>query len=539
VHHIHRGRHYSEELGRLGTPVALMLETAPLRLLYSRTRFMAVSDATARDLVAHGVPERLIDVNRNGAGGNGYGPGPETKRPTVLYLGRLKRYKHVERLLDVAEALPWATMDIAGDGDARPALEGAIAARELGGRVRLHGYVDEHRKVELLRRAWVHVTASVAEGWSLTVMEAAACATPSVALAAGGLPESIVDGRTGLLARDEAELVAHTKRLVEDAALRARLGKGALKRARKFSWERTAGRTLEVLDAMRSEAAPTRSERPGLASGLAGAAILTNTMALTVTPDASPSRSVPPGPAPVRLVSDPQPATPLVSALIPAYNEAETIVEVVQQVADLPLRTEIIVVDDGSVDGTRDALEGLIEAQLPGLQVISHARNRGKGAAIRTALAASRGDVVVIQDADLEYDPRGLPRLLEPILDGRADVVYGTRLRGGGEPQRAHMFWHYAGNRFLSLLTNVLYNTTISDMEVGHKAFRGDLLRSIELVSNGFGFEPEVTAKLLRHGQVRLFEVPIAYYGRTYDEGKKATWRDGVTALALLVRHRI
>jgi glycosyltransferase involved in cell wall biosynthesis len=243
-------------------------------------------------------------------------------------------------------------------------------------------------------------------------------------------------------------------------------------------------------------------------------------------------------PDPVTL-QEPAPLTPLVSALVPAFNEEETIEEVVHQLAALPLRTEIVVVDDGSVDGTRDALDRLVESQVPGLTVIHHPRNRGKSAAIRTALAASHGEVVVIQDADLEYDPRELPRLLEPIFDGRADVVYGTRLRGGGEPQRAHLFWHYVGNRFLSLLTDVLYNTTISDMEVGYKAFRGDLIRSIELVSNGFGFEPEVTAKLLRRGQVRLYEMPIAYYGRTYDEGKKITWRDGVTALALLLRFRI
>jgi glycosyltransferase involved in cell wall biosynthesis len=237
--------------------------------------------------------------------------------------------------------------------------------------------------------------------------------------------------------------------------------------------------------------------------------------------------------------STPERSDPLVTVVVPAYNEAETIAEVVQGVAALPLLTEIIAVDDGSVDGTGEALDRLVAGGVPRLHVIHHERNLGKTAAIRSALVASRGDVVVIQDADLEYDPRELPRLLEPIFDGRADVVYGTRLRGGGEPQRAHLFWHYVGNRFLSLLTDVLYNTTISDMEVGYKAFRGDLLRSIDLVSDGFGFEPEVTAKLLRRGQVRLYEMPIAYYGRTYDEGKKITWRDGLTALVLLLRFRI
>jgi glycosyltransferase involved in cell wall biosynthesis len=540
VHHIHRGRHYTEELGRLGTPVALALETAPLRFLYGRTRFMVVSEDTARDLATHGVPERLIDVNRNGAGGDGYRPGPEAERPTILYLGRLKRYKHVERVLDVGAALPEVTLEIAGEGDARPGLENAIAARGLEGRVRLHGFVDERRKVELLQRAWVHVTASMAEGWSLTVMEAAACGTPSVARSAGGLPESILHGRTGLLADDDGELVRHTRRLVEDATLRHRLGRNAVERARDFSWERTAQRTLGLLEEVRARSAAPAA-RPGLAAGLAGAGMLTNAMTLTVAPEQSVPHHTRPRarPRPVRVVPDHDPTAPLVSVLVPAYNEAATIAEVVKEVAALPMRTEIVVVDDGSVDQTNAVLDALVEAQVPGLRVLRHERNCGKTAAIRTALAASRGDVVAIQDADLEYDPRELPRLLEPIVAGRADVVYGSRLRGGGEPQRAHMFWHYVGNRFLSVLTSVLYNTTISDMEVGHKAFRGDLIRSIDLRSNGFGFEPEVTAKLLRRGRVRLFEMPIAYYGRTYEEGKKARWRDGVTALAILVRHRI
>ena len=163
--------------------------------------------------------------------------------------------------------------------------------------------------------------------------------------------------------------------------------------------------------------------------------------------------------------------------------------------------------------------------------------NRGKGAAVRVGIAQSRGDIVVIQDADLEYSPEDLPRLLDPLLRGVADAVYGTRLRGG-EPQRAHLFWHYAGNRFLSLLTNVLFNTTISDMEVGYKAFRGDLIRGLRLVSDDFRFEPEVTAKILRRRASALYEVPIAYYGRTFAEGKKITWRDGIRALGALLRFR-
>jgi glycosyltransferase involved in cell wall biosynthesis len=226
---------------------------------------------------------------------------------------------------------------------------------------------------------------------------------------------------------------------------------------------------------------------------------------------------------------------PLVSVLVPAYNEVATIEGVVRRVAELPLRLEIVVVDDGSVDGTSAVLERLRD-ELPALRVERQA-NAGKGAAVRRAISVSTGDFVVIQDADLEYDPADIPTLLGPLLDGRADAVYGTRLRGG-MPQRAHLFWHYAGNRFLSLLTNVMFNTTISDMEVGYKAFRGDVVRSIDLVSDDFRFEPEITAKILRRG-ARLYEVPISYYGRTYAEGKKITWRDGFLAVGALVRFRV
>jgi len=223
---------------------------------------------------------------------------------------------------------------------------------------------------------------------------------------------------------------------------------------------------------------------------------------------------------------------PLVSVLVPAYNEAATIVDVLRSVNEkVPFRTEVIVVDDGSTDATADLAEA-----VPGTIVLRHGINRGKGAAVRTGIARSTGEVVVIQDADLEYDPVDIPRLLEPLTRGVADVVYGSRLRGG-EPQRAHLFWHYAGNKLLSLVTGVLYNTTLSDMEVGYKAFRGDLIRSIELVSEDFAIEPEMTAKLLRRN-VRVYEVPISYYGRTFDEGKKITWRDGFTALVTLVRFR-
>jgi glycosyltransferase involved in cell wall biosynthesis len=226
-----------------------------------------------------------------------------------------------------------------------------------------------------------------------------------------------------------------------------------------------------------------------------------------------------------------------VSVVIPAYNEAATLEQVIRRVAEQPLRIEAIVVDDGSSDSTQAVLQRLQREGVGELRVLRHASNSGKSAAVRTGINDSRGDIVLIQDADLEYDPQDLPRLVAPIVEGHADVVYGSRLRGG-QPQRAHLFWHYLGNRFLSLLTNVLYNTTISDMEVGYKAFRGDLIRSVPLVSDGFGFEPEITAKLLRRGDIRLYEIPVSYYGRTYAEGKKITWRDGVTAVRLLLRFR-
>ena len=229
-------------------------------------------------------------------------------------------------------------------------------------------------------------------------------------------------------------------------------------------------------------------------------------------------------------------APELLSIVVPAFNEAATIEKVLRRVAaqELGGPYEVIVVDDGSTDGTAEVAES---AGIDGVRVVRQPANRGKGAAVRAGIAQTSGGIVIIQDADQESDPVDIPRLLDPLRRDVADAVYGTRLRGG-EPQRAHLFWHYAGNRFLSLLTNVLFNTTISDMEVGYKAFRGDLIRSLDLRSDDFAFEAEVTAKILRR-RVRLYEVPISYYGRTYSEGKKITWRDGVIAVATLVRYRV
>ena len=218
-----------------------------------------------------------------------------------------------------------------------------------------------------------------------------------------------------------------------------------------------------------------------------------------------------------------------VSFLIPAFNEEATIGEVLDRIAMLGLDAQVVVVDDGSSDRTAEI------AEEHGATVIRQA-NAGKGAAIRAAIGAIDGDVAVIQDADMEYDPAEVPELIEPIVRGVADVVYGSRLRGG-KPQRAYLFWHLLGNRFLSLLTSVLYNTTLSDMETGYKAFRADLLRSLELRENRFGLEPEITAQICKR-KLRIYELPISYYGRTFEEGKKITWRDGFRAIWVLLRVR-
>jgi glycosyltransferase involved in cell wall biosynthesis len=224
-----------------------------------------------------------------------------------------------------------------------------------------------------------------------------------------------------------------------------------------------------------------------------------------------------------------------ISFLIPAFNERATIVEVLERIDALGVDCQIIVVDDGSTDGTEQALSGW--RGRDGVVILRQERNLGKGAAIRAAIPFVDGEIAVIQDADMEYDPADVPALVEPIERGAADVVYGSRL-SGGRPQRAYMFWHLVGNRFLSLLTNVLFNTTISDMETGYKAFRADVLRDLPLRESGFGIEPELTATVCKRG-LRVYEMPIAYYGRTYDEGKKITWRDGFKAIYVLLRVRL
>lgn len=224
----------------------------------------------------------------------------------------------------------------------------------------------------------------------------------------------------------------------------------------------------------------------------------------------------------------------LLTIIVPVFNERNTVGEAIRRAREAPLdiEREIIVVDDGSEDGTLDIVKQLSDSTV---RVISYPHNRGKGAAVRRGIAESRGDLVVVQDADLEYDPRDLARLLRPLREGQARVVYGSRFTG---ERRNMFFWHWIGNRFLSLVTNVLFNTTLSDMETCYKMFDGDFLRSLNLSADRFEFEPEVTATTLRLGE-RIWEVPITYAGRELHEGKKITWRDGVPALVTLIRVRL
>lgn len=223
------------------------------------------------------------------------------------------------------------------------------------------------------------------------------------------------------------------------------------------------------------------------------------------------------------------------SVVIPVYNEKDTIAEILRRVERVRLAHEIVVVDDGSSDGTRQVLQRLARRR-PRLRLILHEGNRGKGAAVRTGIAAARGDLILIQDADLEYDPRDYRALLEPIREGKADVVFGSRFLGA--PRRPTMFWHMVANKLLTLLTNILYNSILSDMETGYKLFRREVIQSIPLRARRFEFEPEITAKLLKR-RVRIFEVPVSFNPREYSEGKKIGLRDAFEAVWALVKYRI
>jgi glycosyltransferase involved in cell wall biosynthesis len=231
------------------------------------------------------------------------------------------------------------------------------------------------------------------------------------------------------------------------------------------------------------------------------------------------------------------------SVLIPVYNEERTLAEVVRRVCAVQIPKEIILVDDGSNDQSRQILSRLqedkdrIQDPLNQIKVFFQPYNQGKGAALKAAFSHVTGDVIVIQDADLEYDPKDYPDLLEPIQAGLADVVYGTRFYGGGA-HRVLFFWHYVGNLALTLISNMLTNLNLSDMEVGYKVFRAESVKGINLKSNRFGFEPEITVKLAKK-HCRFYEVPISYHGRTYEEGKKITWKDGIAALYYLIRFRL
>lgn len=225
------------------------------------------------------------------------------------------------------------------------------------------------------------------------------------------------------------------------------------------------------------------------------------------------------------------------SIIIPCYNELNTIRDIIKAVKESPVVSkEIIIVDDYSTDGTRDLLKSEIEKSVD--KVVYHDVNMGKGAALRTGIQHATGDIVVIQDADLEYDPQEYPILMEPILKGKADVVFGSRFTGGG-PHRVVYFWHMIGNKFLTLLSNMFTNINLTDMETCYKVFKREIIQSIKIEENRFGFEPEITAKVARKKGVVIYEVGISYYGRTYDEGKKIGWRDGFRAIYCILKYNL
>lgn len=221
------------------------------------------------------------------------------------------------------------------------------------------------------------------------------------------------------------------------------------------------------------------------------------------------------------------------SVLIPAFNEVTFLPEVIRRVEATPYDKEIIVIDDGSTDDTKEFLRGLKGEHM---KITRHEQNRGKGAAIRTGLTMAKGDVIIIQDADLEYDPKDYPVLLQPIIEGKADVVYGSRFLGG--PHRVLFFWHSVGNSFITLISNMFTDLNLTDMETGYKVFRKEVFKDIRIESNRFGFEPEITAKVAKK-HFKIYEVPISYYGRGYQEGKKITWKDGVKALFVVMKYNV
>jgi glycosyltransferase involved in cell wall biosynthesis len=224
------------------------------------------------------------------------------------------------------------------------------------------------------------------------------------------------------------------------------------------------------------------------------------------------------------------------SIIIPCYNEKDYLSDLISRVLESPVREkEIILVDDGSIDGTTDMIKSGIDRTVD--KVIYHSANKGKGAAINSALEYVTGDMVIIQDADLEYDPQEYPRLIAPVAEGKADVVYGSRFLGGG-PHRVHLFWHYIGNKFLTILSNMFTNLNLTDMETCYKLFRTDIIKGVLLKEKGFGIEPEITAKISRKN-CRIYEVGISYYGRSYSEGKKINWKDGLKAIYVIIKYGI